>query len=242
MRNLFLLVGNWNILVRFIRWLRGGWPFSRIKNPPSWIQIYLGEQLIGGGKEVHSYRISRCNQKEINPPFTWYATKSGLRTELSPLSMNLLSHFLIIQTQEPLQSYFNPTLGPEIKLFPIDIFNWDRCILSLGKCATRLRKRWGEAPRSRLTGADFKPLQAALVKSQGGERWRKRYGRRPCQVRFRETSVSEPSMRCRNEKDDVRTGGLPNSRRSLRVTRLLLGRRPYPAMRNYKNPMRTSSK
>ena len=28
------------------------------------------------------------------------------------------------------------------------------------------------------------------------------------QVRVRETSVSEPLMRCRNHKDDVKTGGL----------------------------------
>ena len=33
-------------------------------------------------------------------------------------------------------------------------------------------------------------------------------GQRPCQVRFRETSASELLMRCRNELDDVRTGGL----------------------------------
>jgi hypothetical protein len=39
-------------------------------------------------------------------------------------------------------------------------------------------------------------------------------------------SASEPLMRCRNEMDDVRTGGLPNSRISPRVTCLLLGRRP----------------
>ena len=38
-------------------------------------------------------------------------------------------------------------------------------------------------------------------------------------MRFRETSASEPSMRCRKEKDDVRTGGLrglqDKSKRSL---------------------------
>ena len=33
-------------------------------------------------------------------------------------------------------------------------------------------------------------------------------GQRPCQVRFREASASELLMRCRNEKDDVKTGGL----------------------------------
>jgi hypothetical protein len=40
----------------------------------------------------------------------------------------------------------------------------------------------------------------------------------PCQVRTREASASELLLRCRNEKDDVRTGGLPNSRISSRVT------------------------
>jgi hypothetical protein len=33
-------------------------------------------------------------------------------------------------------------------------------------------------------------------------------GQRPCQVRFREVSESELPLRCRNEKDDVETGGL----------------------------------
>ena len=31
---------------------------------------------------------------------------------------------------------------------------------------------------------------------------------RPCQVRIREASASELLLRCRNELDDVRTGGL----------------------------------
>jgi hypothetical protein len=35
-------------------------------------------------------------------------------------------------------------------------------------------------------------------------------------VRIREASASELPMRCRNELDDVRTGGLPNSRISPR--------------------------
>ena len=36
----------------------------------------------------------------------------------------------------------------------------------------------------------------------------KRQGRRPCQVRFRETSASEPLMRCQKLVDGVKTGGL----------------------------------
>ena len=30
---------------------------------------------------------------------------------------------------------------------------------------------------------------------------------RPCQVRAKETSASEPSMTCRKRRDDVKTGG-----------------------------------
>jgi len=33
-------------------------------------------------------------------------------------------------------------------------------------------------------------------------------GQRPCQVRIREASASELLLRCRNEMDDVKTGGL----------------------------------
>src|SRR5258708_28823834 len=38
-------------------------------------------------------------------------------------------------------------------------------------CVVKLRERWGRAPRDRLSGAGPKPLQAAAVKSRGGERW-----------------------------------------------------------------------
>ncbi len=41
---------------------------------------------------------------------------------------------------------------------------------------------------------------------------------RPCQVGIREASASELLMRCRNEKGDVRTGGLLNSGISPRGT------------------------
>ena len=41
-------------------------------------------------------------------------------------------------------------------------------------------------------------LQAAVVKSHGGERWRKRSLTRRDQVSFRETNASEPLMMCRN--------------------------------------------
>ena len=51
----------------------------------------------------------------------------------------------------------------------------------------------GQALRSRLSGADFKPPQAASVKSRCRERWGKDTG----QVWITETSVSEPLMTCR---------------------------------------------
>jgi len=52
------------------------------------------------------------------------------------------------------------------------------------------------APRVRQSGADPKPLQAAVVKSDGGERCRN-VGTRSRQVRPREASASEPPMKCR---------------------------------------------
>ena len=61
------------------------------------------------------------------------------------------------------------------------------------------------APRSRRSGAGFKPPRAAVVKSDGGER-RGKGGTRSRQVRSRETSESEPSMKCRNRTVDVETG------------------------------------
>jgi len=44
----------------------------------------------------------------------------------------------------------------------------------------KLRERWGKAPRDRLSGAGLKPLQAAAVKSRGGERWNKSVGENLC--------------------------------------------------------------
>jgi len=43
----------------------------------------------------------------------------------------------------------------------------------------------------------------AIVVSVKEKAWQ-----RPCQVRIREASASELLLRCRNEMDDVRTGGL----------------------------------
>ena len=63
----------------------------------------------------------------------------------------------------------------------------------------------GEAPRSRLAGAGSKTPQAAVVKSHGGERWGKGPARQD-QLWIRETSASEPLMRCRKFMDDVKTG------------------------------------
>jgi hypothetical protein len=45
-------------------------------------------------------------------------------------------------------------------------------------------------------------------------------------VRFRETSSREPLMRCRNTIDDVKTGGLLDSRTNPEETCLLSGWRP----------------
>ena len=57
--------------------------------------------------------------------------------------------------------------------------------------AVKLRERWGRAPRDRLSGAGPKPLQAAAVKSRGGERWGELKEHLE-QVNIRETNESEP--------------------------------------------------
>lgn len=63
----------------------------------------------------------------------------------------------------------------------------------------------GMAPRVRRSGAGRKPLQAAVVKSDGGERCRWG-GKNPASVRSGETSASKPPMNCRNSIVDVETG------------------------------------
>jgi len=49
---------------------------------------------------------------------------------------------------------------------------------------------------------------------------------RLCQVRFKETSASEPLMKCRKLLDGVKTGGVHYPRISPGETCLLSGRRP----------------
>ena len=81
-----------------------------------------------------------------------------------------------------------------------------RCPAPLDVCCERvvsrcdgaeLYRRWGTAPRSRPAGADFKPPQAAKVKSLRGERcWKRRKLFR--QVGLETTNASEPLMTCRN--------------------------------------------
>src|SRR5881296_254378 len=79
---------------------------------------------------------------------------------------------------------------------------------STRRCATERR-----ALRGRQSGVDLKPPQAAVVKSDGGERCGNA-GTRFRQARLREASASEPSMKCRKRirrcqnrglKDDSRT-------------------------------------
>ena len=72
------------------------------------------------------------------------------------------------------------------------------CERVVSKCdGAELYRRWGTAPRSRPAGADFKPPQAAKVKSLRGERcWKRRKLFR--QVGLETTNASEPLMTCRN--------------------------------------------
>src|SRR5437660_2650325 len=62
---------------------------------------------------------------------------------------------------------------------------------STRRCATERR-----ALRGRQSGVDLKPPQAAVVKSDGGERCGNA-GTRFRQARLREASASKPSMKCR---------------------------------------------
>jgi len=75
----------------------------------------------------------------------------------------------------------------------------------LGSCVTsiagphggmQLYERWRRALRGRQSGADLKPPQAAVVKSNGGEHCGK-VGTWSRQARLREASASEPPMKCR---------------------------------------------
>src|ERR1700738_3782404 len=58
-------------------------------------------------------------------------------------------------------------------------------------------RKAGGSLRGRQSGADLKPPQAAVVKSDGGERCGK-VGTRFRQARLREASASEPLQKCRN--------------------------------------------
>jgi hypothetical protein len=69
-----------------------------------------------------------------------------------------------------------------------------------------LYRRWRLALRSRPAGGGFKPPQAAVVKSHGGERWGKGPARRD-QVGVRETNPSEPLITCRKRIDAIKTRG-----------------------------------
>jgi len=71
----------------------------------------------------------------------------------------------------------------------------------------QLYERWRRALRGRQTGVDLKPPQAAVVKSNGGERCGNA-GTRFRQARLREASASEPSMKCRKRIRRCQNRGL----------------------------------
>src|SRR5580704_7088239 len=60
----------------------------------------------------------------------------------------------------------------------------DRCVTNTSSenGDVELYERWGQAPRGRQSGAGLKPLQAAAVKSGGGERCSKRRDKIPSGV------------------------------------------------------------
>jgi hypothetical protein len=65
----------------------------------------------------------------------------------------------------------------------------------------------GRAPRNRLAGAGSKPPSAAVVKSHGRERRRKRHWKEPGQVTGKKRTARKPLMTCRKRRDDVETTG-----------------------------------
>jgi len=117
---------------------------------------------------------------------------------LSPLLANIYLHFI-------LDLWFEKVVAKRSKGFA-------KIIRYCDDCAPRgCTRDEGMAPRSRLAGVGFKPPKAALVKSQGGERLGKGMDR-TCQVKIKETNVSEPLMRCRKVEDDIKTGASRYSR------------------------------
>src|SRR6266446_446600 len=64
------------------------------------------------------------------------------------------------------------------------------------------------ALRGRQSGVDLKPPQAAVVKSDGGERCGN-VGTSSRQARLREASASEPPMKCRKRIRRCRNRGVP---------------------------------
>ncbi|WGS19191.1 hypothetical protein [Bradyrhizobium sp. ISRA463] len=60
------------------------------------------------------------------------------------------------------------------------------------RAVVKLRERWGQALRDRLSGAGLKPVRAAAVRSRGGEH-RIKSSDQTEQVSVRKTNESEPS-------------------------------------------------
>src|ERR1700722_7514693 len=90
----------------------------------------------------------------------------------------------------------------------------DRCVTNTSseKGGVGLYERWGRAPRGRQSGAGLKPLQAAVVKSDGGERCSKRRDLIPLgMIRRGERKqtvddVSKFHRRCQNRGCDLLPG------------------------------------
>lgn len=73
-------------------------------------------------------------------------------------------------------------------------------------CSDALLKMRESTSRNRLTGAGFKPLYAAVIKSHGSERYRK--GSIKLSGIYVRDDVKEPLMKYRKVKDYVKTGAL----------------------------------
>jgi len=107
---------------------------------------------------------------------------------ISPLLSNIYLHYV-------LDEWFVNDAQPRLKARSFLVRFADDCVpraLNAASAAGGVRCTWDEgllAPRSRLAGGGFKPPQAAMVKSHGGERCGK--GRAwSCQVSTMEMNVS----------------------------------------------------
>lgn len=127
---------------------------------------------------------------------------------ISPCLSNVYLH-------EVLDCWFERVIKPQLRGKAELIRFADDCVprakddmMYVVLCVTVKPMRESKAPRDRLTGAGLKSPLAAVVKSHGRERRRKRPDKESGQMSDREMNASEPLMKCRKRRNEVETGGM----------------------------------